>query len=93
MEAGRWCYGSGRKHKQSKQQLSSLVLSCMHVLASPFRALLTHHPLQTHTHAHHPQSIMESVKAAATFATSNLIRPVRLVWGGRERRIGEEGCV
>jgi hypothetical protein len=40
---------------------------------------------------------MESVKAAATFATSNLIRPVRLAGaglagaGGRETRIGEGG--
>jgi len=43
---------------------------------------------------------MESVKAAATFATSNLTRPVRLGvegeedrGGGEERReAGKEGC-
>ena len=74
------------KHTKLKQQLSR-VLSCMSSVAShPSFTLLTHHHYHTHARQH---SNMESVKAAATFATSNLIRPVRLGWG--ERRIGEGG--
>lgn len=73
---------------QAHQATTLLTRSFMHVLAShPSFKLLTHHHYHTHAHQH---SNMESVKAAATFATSNLIRPVRLLGGAEAEEIRED---
>lgn len=85
---GRGARGGGRvlvASRPSLAQSNNSPRSFFHASLSHAKTLLTPH----HYHTHAPQhSIMESVKAAATFATSNLIRPVRSVQEGDADRGG-----